>query len=126
MVALGQSEATACGIVACIWGVGVGLVMNLFVTKDTETRHIYSTVCGMTIQYFLFREDIIHEFLMAGVAYALMRWLPRDQSAKAVTLWVFAYLFAQYLHLYLSTDEFEVNDPKRKVVRSTMMICAKL
>ena len=58
---------------------------------------------------------------MAGVAYLMMLFLPRNQSEKAVTIWVFGYLITQYLDICLNKDP-----QKYSVVNTTMHICAKM
>ena len=49
--------------------------------------HLFQIVVGFTMQFYVYRWDIYHVFLLTGVSYLLMLVLPRNQQHKYVMAW---------------------------------------
>lgn len=54
-------------------------------------RHTYSIVVGLCMQYFLFREGIVHFFLMILVVKVLMHSISRENQPWIVFTAVMAH-----------------------------------
>ena len=64
----------------------------------TTVRHLFNVVVGLLIQYYVYRDGVLHVLLLTTVAYLLMALLPRDQQPKYVMTWVLGYLTLNHLH----------------------------
>lgn len=46
--------------------------------RGTFLRHTFNIVVGFAIQFYCYREAVVHVWLLTGVAYLLMNVLPRN------------------------------------------------
>ena len=56
----------------------IGWFFHYFV-HGRLVRHIFTITLGVLIQLYMFGLDILHVVLMAGVAYAMMVFMKRDE-----------------------------------------------
>ena len=61
-------------------------------------RHLWNIIVGFAIQYYLFREGVLHVILMTGVTWLLMNTLPRNVQQRYVMTWVLGYLTCNHLY----------------------------
>lgn len=56
----------------------IGIFMNCCVPPSWTMRYLYSMFMGMFLTAYMFRGHVIHVYLMAIGAYALMTYMPRE------------------------------------------------
>ena len=86
------------------------------------SRHLYATIAGFLLQLYMFREGVVHVFLMTAVTYLMMNVLPRTFQHKAVFVFVMAYLSGS--HIYRMITNFGGWD--MDITTYTMILTAKL
>ena len=99
----------------------IGWVMHHFV-QGTLVRHLYTITIGVLIQLYMFGIDILHVVLMSAVAYAMMKFLDRNQQHKFVMAWVLAYLSCSHLHSVI----YKFGSYDMNVTTYTMLLVCKL
>jgi len=98
-----------------------GWLMHYFI-HGTLIRHLYSITLGVLIQLYIFGFGILHVILMSAVAYAMMKFLPRDKQAPYVMIWVLLYL--SYSHL--NTLLYNFGGYEMDITSYTMLLVCKL
>lgn len=93
-----------------------------YCVHGTWLRHIYSIVVGLLIQSYVYGFDMVHVFLISGVAYAIMNLAPRQKQAPMVMFWVLAYL--SYNHLYMLLYHYGAF--AMDITSQTMLLVCKL
>ncbi len=71
--------------------VPIGLFMKFFVSGST-LRHLYSMLVGIFLQWYMYRNQIIHTLIISTVAYFMMAFLDRKFQQKAIFVFVVGYL----------------------------------
>lgn len=99
----------------------LGWILNVAV-RGTTARHLFSAITGLMLQTYMFREQIIHPMTMTLVTYFLMNVIPRNQSHKAIFVFVMAYLSGS--HIYRMVTNFGGWD--MDITTYTMILTAKL
>jgi hypothetical protein len=64
-------------------------------------RHAYSIVVGLVMQYFLFREGMVHFFLMILVVKILMHSISRENQP-----WIVFFVVIAHNTIYMVYDLF--------------------
>ena len=69
-----------------------------FFVHGTTVRHLFNVLIGFLIQYYVYRDGVLHVLLLTAVAYLMMAVLPRNTQQKYVMGWVLGYLTFNHLH----------------------------
>jgi lysophospholipid acyltransferase len=77
--------------------------MNHFVHGPNQ-RYLFSLIMGLFLQFYMFRSAVYHIYLIAFVAFILMKQFPRDSQQKYVCTFLMAYLSCQ--HIYAMHHDF--------------------
>ena len=99
----------------------LGWIMKAMV-RGTLFRHLYATILGVFIQYFMYREQFIHPFIMATVTYLLMNFLPRNKVH--IYAMIFAMLYLSGQHIYRMITNF--GGWEMDVTTFTMLLTARM
>jgi lysophospholipid acyltransferase len=99
----------------------LGVILNHLV-RGTTARHLFATITGFLLQAYMFRESVIHPFIMMLVTYLMMLLLPRNVQHKAVFVFVMGYLSGS--HIYRMYTKFGGWD--MDISTYTMILTAKL
>ena len=71
---------------------------------------MFNVIVGFLIQYYVYREGVLHVILLTTIAYLLMAMLPRNQQQKYVMGWVLGYLTFNHLHrMYTNFGGFNLD-----------------
>jgi len=96
-------------------------ILNNLVSGTTP-RHLFSTITGLLLQIYMFRDQVVHSLTMTLITYLLMNVLPRNQQNKAAFVFVMAYLSGS--HIYRMITNFGGWD--MDITTYTMILTAKL
>lgn len=69
-----------------------GFIINSVLPRSTIVRKLFSTLVGLYLQVFMYRWTVYHIYIMAYVGYAILLYMPRDVSHKAMMAWSLGYL----------------------------------
>jgi MBOAT, membrane-bound O-acyltransferase family len=102
-------------------GLPLGWIMRTFV-RGTTFRHLFAIILGVLIQAYMYREQIIHPFLMTTITYILMNVLPRNFQHKVVFVFVMTYMSCQHLYrMYTNWGGWDMD-----ITTFTMLLTARL
>ena len=96
-------------------------IMSIAV-RGTLARHLYSTLTGLLLQIYMYRDGIVHSLSMTLITYFLMNILPRNQQHKAV--FVFTMGFVSVSHIFNMLTNFGGWD--LDITTFTMILMCKL
>lgn len=99
----------------------LALMMN-YIVRGTIFRHLFATITGLFLQYYMYRGQIMHSFAMTIVVYAMMNFLPRGKTGSNVFVFVMLYLSGQ--HIYRMYNDY--GGWRIDVTTYTMILTAKL
>lgn len=109
-------------LMLCMYmGYPLGYILR-YIVKGRVSRHIFSTITGLLLQIFMFRDKIVHTFIMTIITYLMMILLPRNFQHKAVFAFVMLYLSCS--HIYRMITNF--GGWEMDITTYTMILTAKL
>ena len=108
--------------VCMILQVPIGVFMNRFVSKSTFARHIYSIFFGIILQLYMFREGVLHIYIIAFVSYLLMLYIPRNEQHYAVMAWSMGYLSVHHVYIII----YEYGGYNMDATTYTMLLVTKV
>ena len=86
----GQNREATRLILIFLLQIPLGWTFHYFI-KGTYFRHLFTTVIGLFLQYWMYREHMIHSFVLTFIAYGIILTLPRQSQAWPVMAWVLGY-----------------------------------
>ena len=72
-------------------GYPLGVILNRGL-KSPFLRHLFAVITGFILQLYMYRGQFYHTLVMTFVAYAIMKFGPRNKQTLFVFIWVMAYL----------------------------------
>jgi len=72
--------------------------------EDVTTKHLYSLICGLSIAYYTFGNDIIHLLITPIVVYGLLIVLSRKISPFVVTAFLMVYMSYGHIERLLADN----------------------
>lgn len=70
--------------------------------NDVTTKHIYSLLCGLSLAFYTFGNDIVHLLVTPVVCYAILIFLPRKISPFVITTLLMIYMSYGYVSHFVN------------------------
>ncbi|CAM1328882.1 MBOAT1 (predicted) [Pycnogonum litorale] len=87
-------------LLAQVAALGLAFFFKNFLCHEaisTNTRHMFSMICGIFLAYFCFGYQVYHMFIQASLAYIIVKSTSPVESHRFVMLFAFMYLSAMHL-----------------------------
>ena len=107
--AIGQPFDQLKVVFCLILQVVLGITMNIFVASPGLPRYLFNTICGVVLQIYMYRSDVIHVYILAFGTYFLMNMASRQQQHKYVMAFLTLYLSGQHIHRMMNEQGYRLD-----------------